>query len=119
MLSLFADAAGGDVDALTKRMNALTGRREVDPPDGTPLLPPPAGVKTPEIESGTQRSALHSLCRGFAHGWPQWDEARRAAVRDWIIARLRNDSLPASEFGGEDLSALPVPLIEAINAAFE
>jgi tetratricopeptide (TPR) repeat protein len=102
LLCLFADAANGDVPGLTERF-ALLEKSPADP------------FATPSVSPHPH--ALRHLCTGIAHGWPQWDATKRTAVQQWIIGRLNTETLPAADTHSEELSSLPVELIEAINKA--
>jgi len=92
LVCLFGDAAEGDVTKLTARL------------------------AEPAVITGYLSSeALRHLCSGIAHGWPQWDAAKRTAVQKWITQRLQTATLPAAETNDTALSQLPMELIEAIN----
>lgn len=106
MVCLFADAAEGDVTKINARLEMLNGI------DNGSLNGAPAF-------SYDHWPVLQHLCTGIAHGWPQWDAAKRTAVQKWIIQRLQTATLPAAETNAAALSQLPVELIEAINREVE
>ncbi len=105
LATLFTDAAAGDIARLTRRMDLINESPPADP------FAAPGFSDSAEFSA----KALHRLCTGIAHGWPQWDATTRAAVQQWIIGRLKSETLPAADTNTGELSKLPVELIEAIN----
>ncbi|HWB06428.1 MAG TPA: hypothetical protein VG796_25615 [Verrucomicrobiales bacterium] len=101
MVLLSASAAQADLAKMTERFDGL---RQLGAEAGRP------GDNAP--------NALLHLCAGIAHGWPQWEESKRAAVKDWLVQRRKKGTLlPVSDEEGElSLSgALPEPLLEALG----
>ncbi len=113
MVSLFADAAEGNTVALTKRIDLCDNAGE--PVD--PFATPPGADEEPAYSLAV--TVLHGVCGGIAHGWPKWDAAKRAAVQQWLLDRLKNKTLPGAANATEELSRLPRELIEEVNKVLE
>jgi hypothetical protein len=101
MVLLCASASQADTVRMTERFDGL---RLLGGDQGRP------GSDSPQ--------ALFHVCAGIAHGWPQWDNAKRAAVKDWLVQRRKEGTLlpstnDLSEL--EFLNVLPEPLLEALG----
>jgi hypothetical protein len=88
MVLLCASAAQGDVPKMTERFDAL---RQLN-----------ADLRTVPVDPAS--NAFRHVCLGVSRGWPQWDEAKRASVKEWFVQRKKKGALlPAFD----DFSELP------------
>lgn len=102
MLFVFAAGSEGDADKLSE---ALETDRKL--------------VQRDEFSFASEAKyyrALNYACRGIAHGWEHWDEARRDGIKSLLLKLQANQSLILPGSGGEELSTLPPALLEALNA---